>query len=124
MLKQAGLAAALCVAVGAGWALADDAPPQFMKVLDQDQIVTPFNVTVGELESADIYSAGGEEIGDVEDVLMNANGEIVALSAEIGGFAGIGEREVLIGLDALVWDGDRVIARLTEDQFGSLPTWD
>jgi sporulation protein YlmC with PRC-barrel domain len=123
MLKQAGLAAALCVAL-AGASLADDAAPQFMKVLDQDRVVTAFNVTVGELESADIYSAGGEEIGDVEDVLMNAEGEIVALSAEIGGFIGIGEREVLIGLDALVWDGDRVIARMTEDQFGTLPTWD
>jgi sporulation protein YlmC with PRC-barrel domain len=123
MLKRAGLAAAFCV-VASAWALADEAAPQFMKVLDQDQIVTPFNVTVGELEGADIYSAGGEEIGDVEDVLMNADGKIVALSAEIGGFAGIGEREVLIGLDALVWDGDRVIARMTEDQFGALPTWD
>jgi hypothetical protein len=123
MLKQAGLAAALSVALG-GWALADDAPAQLMKVLDQDRVVTAFNVTVGELESADLYSAGGEEIGDVEDVLMTADGEIVALSAEIGGFAGIGEKEVLIGLDAVVWDGDRVIARLTKDEFGSLPTWD
>lgn len=123
MLKQAGLAAAFCVVLG-GMTYADETTSQLMKVMDQEQIVTPFAVTVGELESADIYSAGGEEIGDVEDVLMNANGEIVALSAEIGGFAGIGEKEVLIGLDALVWDGDRVIARLTEDQFGSLPTWD
>ena len=120
--------AALLAAVGAAFGLAamtqNAIATDYLKVLDQDRVVQPFNVTVGELESADIYAANGEEIGDVEDVLMTADGEIVGLSAEIGGFVGVGEKEVAFTMDALVWDGEHVIVNMTEEQIGSAPDWD
>jgi sporulation protein YlmC with PRC-barrel domain len=123
-MKKAALLAAVCAALGVAAMTQPATAADYIKVLDADRVVQPFNVTVGELESADIYAANGEEIGDVEDVLMTADGEIVGLSAEVGGFVGVGEKEVAFALDALVWDGERVIVNMTEEQIGSLPDWD
>ena len=124
MLKNAALVAAVCAGIGIAGVVGDASAADYLKVLNQDRVVQPFNVTVGELEAADIFAADGEEVGDVEDVLMTPDGEIVGLSAEVGGFAGIGEKEVAFELGALTWDGERVIVNMTADQIGSLPDWD
>lgn len=124
MSKNAALLAALCTAIAAAAAPQPAVAADYLQVLDGDRVVTPWQVTVDELESADVYTADGVEIGDVEDVLMTANGEIVGLTAEVGGFLGLGEKEVAFELDSLVWDGERVIVRMTNEQIGSLPAWD
>jgi len=124
MSKNAALIAALCTAIAAAAAPQQAGAAEYLQVLDGDRVVPTWQVTVGELESADVYAADGEEIGDVEDVLMTANGEIVGLTAEVGGFLGLGEREIAFELDSLAWDGERVIVRMTNEQIGSLPSWE
>lgn len=124
MLKRAALLAAVCAALGTATAIEPASAADYIKVLDGDRVVQAWNVTVGEVESADIYAADGEEIGDIEDVLMTPDGEIVGVSAEVGGFIGVGEKEVAFSLQSLVWDGERVIVRMTPEQIGALPSWD
>jgi len=123
MLKRAALFVAVCAA-GAAAIAQPAAATDYLKVLDDERVVAPWQVTVGDVESAGVYSADGESIGSVEDILMTADGQIVALSAEVGGFLGIGEREIVLDIDQLAWDGERVVARMTYEQLGSLPAWD
>jgi len=123
MLKRAALFVAACAA-GAAAIARPAAATDYLKVLDDERVVAPWQVTVGDVESAGVYSADGESIGSVEDILMTADGQIVALSAEVGGFLGIGEREIVLDIDQLAWDGERVVARMTYEQLGSLPAWD
>ncbi|WBU64073.1 PRC-barrel domain-containing protein [Paracoccus aerodenitrificans] len=40
--------------------------------------------------------ADWDKIGEVEDLILNANGEIVGAIAEVGGFLGLGEKEVVL----------------------------
>jgi hypothetical protein len=104
------------VTSGAGAAL--------IEIDNEARIVTPFNISADRLEDLDLYNAAGDRIGDVEEVLMTPDGVITAISAEVGGFLGIGEREVLIGLEQLAFDGERLTTRLSEAELESLPEWD
>ncbi|GGE53894.1 hypothetical protein GCM10007276_33720 [Agaricicola taiwanensis] len=53
------------------------------------------------LMDADIRGANGEEIGEVEDVLLDREGRVIGVAVEVGGFLGMGEKEVAIPVDQL-----------------------
>ena len=91
---------------------------------DDRAIVQPFNRTVDDIEDMNVYGAGGKKIGEVDDVLVDASGTIVAVSVESGGFLGIGDEEVVVMLDQLTIEGDRLNTGLTKDQLLALPRWD
>lgn len=56
---------------------------------------------VSDLEGKQVYGADGESIGDVKDVLVNQQGDIAAVLVGVGGFLGIGEKDVAVSMDAL-----------------------
>ena len=70
------------------------------------------------------YGPGGEEIGEVEEVLADGSGQPVAVAAEVGGFLGVGERSVTIALDQLRLDGEHLVSGLTKEQLEALPEWE
>ncbi|WP_299822105.1 PRC-barrel domain-containing protein [uncultured Jannaschia sp.] len=104
-------------------ALAQTVPP-LVEVEDESMIVESFGINVDDFEDTDIVDASGDVIGEVDEVLMDAEGRIVAVSAEVGGFLGIGDKEVVIELGMLVADGDRLRIDMTEEQVEALPAWD
>lgn len=53
------------------------------------------------LMDAEVIGAGGESIGPVEDVLLDAEGRILAVLVNVGGFLGIGARNVAIDVNSL-----------------------
>ena len=91
---------------------------------DDDMTVQPFNVSVDDLEDMDLYGPGGEEIGEVEEVLADGSGKPVAVAAEVGGFLGVGEKAVTIGLDQLRLDGEHLVPGMTKEQLEALPEWE
>ena len=46
------------------------------------------------------------------------------MSADVGGFLGLGEKDVVIGLDQVAKDGDKLKASMTKDQIEALPEFD
>ena len=107
--------------VGAAYAQTQTAPTGLHEAEDDAMIVQPLAVSVEALEDMNIYGSAGEEIGEVEDVLVDASGQPVAVTADVGGFLGIGEREVVIGLDQLTHSGDRLTVGMTKEQIEALP---
>ena len=97
------------------------APTGLHEAEDDAMIVQPLAVSVEALEDMDIYGAAGEDIGEVEDVLVDATGQPTAITADVGGFLGIGEREVVIGLAQLTKNNDRLTVAMTKDQIEALP---
>ena len=85
---------------------------------------------LSELEDADLYSSvSNEEIGEVEDLIADAGGQIQYVELEVGGFLGIGDKEILVPVDQIqiLTDGDedyRVYIDATEDQLESYPEYD
>ena len=46
-----------------------------------------------------VYNMGGERIGDVNDLLVDDTGRVTAVILGVGGFLGIGEKEVSMTTD-------------------------
>jgi hypothetical protein len=61
----------------------------------QDQMIA------SNLMGAAVWGAGDEVIGMVDDLLLNRDGQIIGVIVGIGGFLGIGERDIAISTDQL-----------------------
>lgn len=75
-----------------------------------------------------IKNAANEEIGDVNDFLIGSDSKIYAVVVGVGGFLGIGEKNVAIPFDEVKMsvdpDGNRMItANLTKEQLQTAPTF-
>ena len=80
--------------------------------------------TVDDVEDMTIYGAGGEEVGEVDAVLVDGSGQAVAIAADVGGFLGMGERDVVIGLDRLSRNQDRLTVTMSKEEIEALPEFD
>jgi len=61
----------------------------------------PDQMLVSNLMRQGILGANNERIGDVNNLLLSKDGEVVAVLVGVGGFLGIGEKTVAIPFDAL-----------------------
>ena len=52
-----------------------------------------------QLIGADVQTANNEDIGDVNDLIIGNNGQVMAIVVSVGGFLGMGEKDVAIGWD-------------------------
>lgn len=98
-----------------------------LEEIDDDRTdITHENLTIDDIEDMDVVR-NGEVIGEVEGVLGNAAGEVVALVIEHGGGAlGLGDREVVVEIDDVEFPAgrDEVEITLTDDELAALPVWE
>jgi sporulation protein YlmC with PRC-barrel domain len=78
-----------------------------------------------------VYNSTGEDaetIGDVNDLVLSPEGQIEAIVIGVGGFLGIGEKDVAVDYSTIDWaerDGDRwIVISATADQLKELPAFD
>ena len=92
----------------------------------EDMEVPRLGISVDELEDMDVVGPDGEQIGEVEQVLIDRDDRIVAVAVEAGGFLGIGDHEAILGIDqlALASDRDQLVISMTAEELRSLPEWD
>jgi PRC-barrel domain len=95
-------------------------PDAFMQKQTRDQI------SAEDLIGANVYGANEEKIGDVSDLLMDNGGRVLAVVVGVGGFLGIGEKDVAVKFDLLDKmvedDGDiRLTLSATKDQLKEAP---
>lgn len=60
---------------------------------------------------------GWEDIGEVNDVILSRDGSVEAVLVDIGGFLGMGERQVAVDMSALRFVGDNATADNEADYF-------
>jgi sporulation protein YlmC with PRC-barrel domain len=70
---------------------------QFMTQASQD------DWRASKLVGVNIYGSNNEKIGDVNDVLIDRGGQAKAVIIGVGGFLGIGEKNVAIPFDRIEW---------------------
>ncbi len=76
-----------------------------------------------------VYGANDENVGDIEDVILSADGAVDSVIINVGGFLGIGEKEVAVGMDNLQFlsdeDGDYYLyTQFTQEQLEAQPEYD
>ncbi len=78
-----------------------------------------------QLIGMDVYGAADENLGDVNDVLFDRRGNVVAAVIGVGGFLGMGEKQVAVPM-AMVEvvrsnNADKLVLRKTRDELKAAP---
>lgn len=74
-------------------------------------------------------TADAQSIGDINDIVISATGEIEGVVIGVGGFLGAGEKNVAIDFDSLEWQQDadadaRLVLAVTPEQLEAAPAFD
>jgi sporulation protein YlmC with PRC-barrel domain len=82
-----------------------------------------------ELIGTAVYGANDEHVGEIGDVILTTDGQIDAIIVDVGGFLGLGEKEVAIGMDNLNFMTDAegnhyLYTELTKEQLEAHPAYD
>jgi sporulation protein YlmC with PRC-barrel domain len=82
-----------------------------------------------DLVGTTVYGADDANVGEIGDVLLTADGKIDAYLVDVGGFLGIGEKEVAIGSDNLAFmtdnDGNKYLyTTFTKEQLDAAAAYD
>ena len=56
-----------------------------------------------------IVNSEGQDLGDIEKLVQDEQGNIAAVVGEGGGFLGIGEKEILVDLNQLTFTNDKLV---------------
>ena len=101
--------------------------PQQEAMTDQQQAATPPEQTVSieEVLGSPVVNASGDEVGEIEDLVVDDNQKHYAILS-VGGFLGIGEKKVAIPLDQLQLREDEayLISAETEEQLEQMPEYE
>jgi sporulation protein YlmC with PRC-barrel domain len=93
------------------------------------------------LIGVDVYNQQNEKIGEINELILSSNGQVRGAIIGVGGFLGIGERDVMVPLDRLSftnerssttgakttdasdrqWYPDRAVMNATKDQLKQMP---
>ncbi len=80
---------------------------------------------VSRIIGANVRNNQNDSVGEVEDLIMDRQGNVKAAIISVGGFLGIGERWVAVNYDSLnmMQDGSawRVVLNATRDQMKTAP---
>lgn len=75
-----------------------------------------------------VRNAANESIGDINEIILDPSGKVSAVVVGVGGFLGMGEREVAVSFNALKVSRDNsgnsiVSVDATKDSLRSAPAW-
>jgi sporulation protein YlmC with PRC-barrel domain len=82
---------------------------------------------VGNLWNRNVYNAAGQSIGDLKDVLIGPDGKVQALIVGVGGFLGLGEKNVAVDYGYLEGNGgitpNRITLNMSEQDLRNAPSF-
>jgi sporulation protein YlmC with PRC-barrel domain len=76
-----------------------------------------------------VYSNNNENVGDINDIIIGKDGRVQGVVIGVGGFLGLGEKDVLIPLDRLQFSRDdnnnqRMVIADTKQDLENAPAFD
>jgi sporulation protein YlmC with PRC-barrel domain len=85
-------------------------------------------LTADSLMGTTVYGPNDENIGDVGDIALNADGQVDAIIVDVGGFLGIGEKPVAVAMDNLQFMKDSggsmyLYTQFTQDELKNAPEY-
>ncbi|MVA96667.1 PRC-barrel domain containing protein [Nitratireductor sp. CAU 1489] len=86
-------------------------------------------ISAEELIGTTVYGVDDENIGEIGDVVLSQDGDVDAIIVDVGGFLGIGEKEVAIGMDNLEFmtdgNGNRYLyTAFTQEELEAQPAYE
>ncbi len=101
---------------------ATDKTPTFVGQQAEDQVLA------SALMGATVYNSNNENLGDINDIVFSKDGGIDAVVIGVGGFLGIGEKNVAVSYDLIQTttadDGSvKLSLNLTSDELNTAPSF-
>jgi hypothetical protein len=81
--------------------------PLYRDAEDEGLMIEPLDLTVGQIDRMEVVTSTGEPVGQVDGVMMDSSGQIVAIRVESGG------KEALVLLHEFRVHGSRLITSIT-----------
>ncbi|WP_113911643.1 PRC-barrel domain-containing protein [Roseovarius dicentrarchi] len=76
------------------------------------------------VDDTNVINANGEKIGEVEEILVDSDGQPAGFLIDLGGLLNFGDHDVSVPLGALEWNGKEYVSKMTEEQLENLAPWD
>jgi sporulation protein YlmC with PRC-barrel domain len=101
------------------------APPSKPAASTTSKDAPAASADVGKLLGRNIQNAQNETIGEIESIYVDKEGRVAGVIVGVGGFLGMGEREVRIAWSdlAISQNGEKVTVNMTKDQLKVLPEY-
>lgn len=110
------IAAVSFAALMANPAMAQDSTTEQMKkappaLVEPNNAATPARgdkMTTGEISASElldesVVNAANKSVGDANDVILDADGKVASIIVGVGGFLGMGEKDVALSFDKLTF---------------------
>ncbi len=72
-----------------------------VEINNDDVVVSSLGAKVGDLTGMEVYGADGKKIGDIGAVLADSAQKAQAVTIDVGGFLGVGTKNVIVPLERL-----------------------
>lgn len=97
-------------------------------IVPADQLNTAQLMSANDYIGKTVYDQGGNNVGEVNDLIVSGDGNVEAVILGVGGFLGIGEKDVAVNTQAIqmVQDGDntRLVIAATKEALEAAPSYD
>lgn len=114
-----GTAGSTDSAAPAASATATPATPKFISAQSAGQWLG------SDLMGTEVVTANDEKLGSISDVIVEREGEIIAVVIDVGGFLGIGAKPVAVSFDSLTAtptdNGEKVVVSMTKEELNAAP---
>ncbi|CAN5892204.1 hypothetical protein BH11PSE3_BH11PSE3_28120 [soil metagenome] len=117
---------AMMATFGASAAYAQTTPPaKTAPSATMDKSMPAQGSKAGNLIGRNIQNAQGETIGEIKSIYLDKAGKVDSVMVGVGGFLGMGEREVKLAWKDLniMNNGDKVTVNMTKDQLKAQPEY-
>src|SRR5579859_7337511 len=79
----------------------NQAPAPTVSATTAERIIHTSQWRASKLIGVNVYNVQKEKLGDISDLLLDQSGKVSGVVIGVGGFLGIGERDILVDLDKL-----------------------
>lgn len=86
-------------------------------------------MTSSKIVGTSVYNTNNEKIGEVNDLILDNNGKVAGVVIGVGGFLGMGERNVAVSFNSVKFSKDnkgyeRITVAATKDQLKSMTPYE
>lgn len=79
-------------------------------------MIKPDQMRASKIIGANVYDVNNEKIGDVSDIVLDKDGRVAAVVVGVGGFLGVGEKDVAVRLGDIKTSHNRLTLDRTKQQ--------
>ena len=79
-------------------------------------MIKPDQMRASKIIGEDVYDVQNRKLGDVKDLVLDKDGKVAAVVVGVGGFLGVGEKDVAVSMSDLKTDNNRLTLDRTKEQ--------